>query len=93
MTHEDFLFGAYSREVPVVTDAYKQPSSVGIGKCRYRLGQLACIRHTIFEILLLMFALADEALKIAFIVHLDAKIRKSLEVWKLLLNFAAVVTN
>ena len=74
MHHEDFLFGTDAREMAVVSDTYEQTASVGIGKCRHGFGQLACIRHTIFEILLLMLAFVDEALKIAFVVHLDAKI-------------------
>jgi len=45
----------------VVTHANQQPTAISIGKCRYRLGQFACIRNPIFEVLLLVFALMNEA--------------------------------
>ena len=76
MHHEDFLFGTDAREVAVVSDSYEQSASAGIGKCRHRLGQFAGIGHTILEVLLLVFALADEVLKIAPVVHWDGKIKK-----------------
>jgi hypothetical protein len=47
--------------VAIIPYAYQQPSSVSIGKGRYRLGKLAGISHTILEILLLMLAFANQS--------------------------------
>ena len=53
----------------VVANAYEQPTAVGIGESRYRLGQLASIGHAVFEVLLLVLALANQAEKILLVVH------------------------
>jgi hypothetical protein len=57
----------------VIANANQQPAAIGIGKCRYRLGQLLCIRHPVLEVLLLVFALANEALKVAPVIHFMCK--------------------
>jgi hypothetical protein len=67
--HKDLFFRTNTREMTVVADAYQQTSAVGIGKCRYRLGQFAGISHTVFEVLLLMLTLMNKTEKITLIVH------------------------
>ena len=57
----------------IITHANEQPPPIGIGEGRNRLGQLTGIVNTIFEVLLLMLAFADEIQKKTFIVHTRCK--------------------
>ena len=55
--------------MPIVANANEQAPAVGVGKSRYRLRQLTSISHTVFEVLLLMLALTNQAQKIFLVVH------------------------
>ena len=66
--HVNLLFAADTREMTVVANTYEQPTAVGIGESRYRLGQLTSIGHTVFEVLLLVLALANQAEKILLVI-------------------------
>jgi hypothetical protein len=57
----------------VIANPYEQTPALGIGKRRYRTGQFASISHTVFEVLLLVLTLANQAEKIVLIVHTSCK--------------------
>ncbi len=63
--HVDLFRGADGREVTVVTNAYEQPSSLSIGKGRDGACELDGILYAVLEVLLLMLALADQALQVS----------------------------
>ena len=69
MHHENLLFRADTREEAIVANPDKQPSAIGIGKCRNRLGKLAGIGHAVLEVLLLMLTLADKAKEETMVIH------------------------
>ena len=68
--HIDLFLASYTREMAIITNANKQATTIGIGKSRYRFCQFAGIGNAIFEVLLLVFAFADEAEKIMLVVHI-----------------------
>ena len=59
MHHINLAFGTDTCDTAIVTHTDEQPPAIGIGKGRNRSCQLAGVINTIFEILLLMLALAD----------------------------------
>ena len=69
--HVYLFFGLHTSQIAVVAHTDEQAPTVGIGKGRHRLGQLAGIGHAVLEILLLVLALTDEAEKIALVVHIQ----------------------
>jgi len=53
----------------VVADTYEQPSAFGVGKGRYRAGQLGSVLYFVFEVLLLVLALTHQVLYVLKVVH------------------------
>ena len=78
--HVYLLLAPNTRQMTVVAHANEQSAPIGIGKCRHRLSQFAGISHTVFEVLLLVLALANHAEKITFIIHSGCKDTKNMEV-------------
>ena len=93
MHHVNLLLRTHTRHVAVVANANEQPSTVGIGKGRYRTGQLHGIGHAVFEVLLLVLALLDKAQKILLVVHSVAKIHKIVNIKKNWLVFYLALPN
>ena len=71
--HIDLFLASYTREVTIITNTNEQATTIGVGKSRYCFCQFAGIGNTIFEVLLLVFAFANEAEKIMFVVHTGYK--------------------
>ncbi len=67
--HVYLLLVTNARHVTIVTNANQQPTALCIGKGRYRLSQLQGIRHSILEVLLLVFTLTDKRLEILPVIH------------------------
>ena len=84
--------------VPVVANANQQPSAISIGECRYRLSQLHRILHPVFEVLLLVLALVNQALNISLVVHCKSRAKIqiifdfSIFFWMLRENFLSLRT-
>ena len=70
---------AHTRELAIVAYSYQQPTTVGIGEGRNRLGQLARVVNAVLEVLLLMLAFADEVEEISLVVHTDAQLTGNLD--------------
>ena len=59
MHHKNLFFRTYSRQNAVISNPNQQSATISIDKSRNRFGKFTGIRDPVFEILLLVLALAD----------------------------------